>query len=157
VFAKRTLCFAFDTGRPATFAAPRPGTTLAATLYDLPQRFQITSHGGSMSNQQLRRACVRVLMSHLTRGEGGRPVALGCKLERAEMTMAEVTAVWARLGVELRRQGLTAVDLLPDDWGPLRELLTEYRAVMRERFDTDRKRANTRPCVLRAPERRVHG
>jgi hypothetical protein len=108
-----------------------------------------------MTNQQLRRACVRVLKNHLTQGEEGRPVALGCKLWRSEMTVDDVAIVWARLGEELRRDGTAKSFSMPGDWGPLRALLTEYRAVMRERLHSDRKAAHGRSCAVRVAERRV--
>lgn len=108
-----------------------------------------------MSSEQLRRACVRALMNHLTRGEEERPVALGCKLVRSDMTVDDVATIWARLGDELRQRGDASLSILPDDWGPLREMLVEYRAVMRERLHPEQKTVKNRPYPVRVAERRA--
>jgi hypothetical protein len=113
------------------------------------------SMGESMSNEQLRRACVRILMNHLTGGEEERPVALGCKLQRSDMRIEDVAKIWAGLGDELRQRGDSRNPILPDDWGPLREMLTEYRAVMRERLHPERKGVKAHPRLVRVAERRA--
>jgi hypothetical protein len=104
-----------------------------------------------MNNQRLSRACVRLLLDHLTRVER-RPVALGCKLERSRMTADDVAIIWARVGEELRARPSSNANLAAPDWGPLRELLAEYRAVVRERRHRERRRGHGRSCVAR-PER----
>jgi hypothetical protein len=106
-----------------------------------------------MSNHLLRRACVRALMNHLTQAEEGRPVALGCKLMRSKMTVDDVAIIWARLGEELRQRGTPTTLLPPGDWGPLRDLLVEYRAVMRERVPAACRRTVNRSCAGGAERR----
>lgn len=108
-----------------------------------------------MSKERMRRACVRALMNHLTRGEEERPVALGGKLVRSDMTVEDVATIWARLGDELRERGDVGLSMLPDDWGPLREMLVEYRAVMRQRLHPGRKAVKARSHPPRSAERRV--
>jgi hypothetical protein len=111
--------------------------------------------GENMSNEQVRRACVRALMNHLAGREDERPVALGCKLVRSSLTAEDVATIWARLADELREQDVPGLSILPDDWGPLREMLVEYRAVVRESLHSERQRLKSRSMPPRVAERRA--
>jgi hypothetical protein len=87
-----------------------------------------------MSKQQLRRACLEALMDHFTRRESYRPMAIGGMLVRSDLTLNDLGIVWAKLGEGLRDGTVKA--LPPPErgaWDPLRDLLVEYHAVMRER------------------------